>query len=317
MQRKRKRNVHELQFLRTMQAKLEAEAVRLEARATGGDDGWEAVARRQAAASHEAQQENARLRRAVEGQLQLARALESLLTQPLTLAQPLEEMLTDVPLPVHVVARAARMHTLLDGAFDRLESAFVQRGIVDRTDMSFANVEVTEAPGAVVQLMSTRVATVPMAVASVADRVWTALTTDSVTGGVAIKRLETVDGDTIYYHFEVDHEGLSLLRCNYGLKRYVLPGTTSFVIRSMGFDPLHPPSPCAWFSDDVVLIRLCPSSDGGTIFKKVLTLRVPYSDDREAVDDSQYFTMSEMLLESFARTNHFMEELLGYNTSQH
>ncbi|EQC25199.1 hypothetical protein SDRG_16922 [Saprolegnia diclina VS20] len=314
--RKKKRNYDELKYLRATCAALETEVRRLHAKAAPveSDSGWEAVARRQASESHSALQENSRLKATVETQLQLARSLEQLLLQhgPAT-AEP-EAWYDDAQLPVRIFERAAAMHRRLDDAFARLEATLIRHNILDLRTGSFANVMVGDEPHNVLSLTSTRVAAWTEPMASVADRVWCMLTSDLVTPEITLQRLETVDANTIYYHFQVASEGLPLFRCNYGLKRYFQPHATTFVIRSMGYDPVHPPSPCTWTSDDTILIHLTHGlTPEETVLRHVLMLRIPYVDilTNESGLETEC-TMSELLLGSFARTNSLMEVLLGY-----
>ncbi|KDO30760.1 hypothetical protein SPRG_04661 [Saprolegnia parasitica CBS 223.65] len=314
--RKKKRNYDELKYLRATCAALEAEVKRLYAKAAPceSDLGWEAIARRQASESHSALQENSRLKATVETQLQLARSLEQLLLQhgPAT-AEP-DAWYDEAQLPVRIFERAAAMHRRLDDAFSRLEATLIRHNILDIRTGSFAYVTVGDEPHDVLSLTSTRVAAWTEPMASVADRVWRVLTTDLVTPEITLQRLETVDANTIYYHFHVASEGLPLFRCNYGLKRYLQPHATTFVIRSMGYDPVHPPSPCTWTSDDTILIHLGHGlTPADTVVRHVLALRIPYVDvlTSESVLESE-LTMSELLLGSFARTNCLMEVLLGY-----
>ncbi|OQS06282.1 hypothetical protein THRCLA_01684 [Thraustotheca clavata] len=323
--RKKKRNVDELKYLRKTMVELREKLVKLEtkaASATEDKSDWEAVARRQAMERHQAQQENARLKQELEQQIQLANALEILLTQQTQTASAIEDLSCE-QLPINVIKRAAKMHKLVDNEFHRLETVFVQHGILGRNDSSYANITVAEKAKSIIQLTLTRVAAVPSILSLLADRFWNIFTNDIVTPDLSLKVLEIVDTNTIYYQFEVhNHDCLPLLRCNYVIKRYIQPHATSFVIRTMGHDPLHPISDSSWSSEDTIWIQLRQSSTGHVLVKMVLLLQVPYCDAIDplvdlmlqcSIDSTQSYTMSELLLDSFSRTNAMMEILLGYN----
>ncbi|OQR83984.1 hypothetical protein ACHHYP_14050 [Achlya hypogyna] len=208
---------------------------------------WERVARNQKMASERAALENARLKRALEDQLELAAALDKVLVKRPRLAAIPSMDMADWKfrrLPADPARRTAAFHALVDDACSNTETMFVRSGILD-APVGHRSLGVAEVDDSI--LVSIRsVVTVPSDVQTSSNKIWTvwASTPKDTPHHVRIEHLETFGADGVYARMTVSLEaGMPCMLLMYAIKRYIYQDRILIVQKSILDDEKYPPPP--------------------------------------------------------------------------
>ncbi|KDO23782.1 hypothetical protein SPRG_11213 [Saprolegnia parasitica CBS 223.65] len=301
----RKRHADEMRYLQATVADLTSQLSVLEAKKLDlvVCSKWEHIARRQAEEAQVAIQKNQRLKEALEEQLHLAQSLQKIFAKK----TKVEALCDDVFVPCHLsmmdpIARAASMRTLLDAQYAKLESAFVQYGMVDMA-APYRRTDITD-EDAYSRLLLTHVGAMvaPRPVAAVAASIWDflQLETPVVMPSFMMKRLERVDEDVIYMQFVAFCPGIPDMRANYCIGRYMDGDRMSIVMRTIEID-----EPCAHHAvstgDSSQWMTMEPTEGGAsTLIRLAEYIQFP---------DAPGQSLSQYVLQIFTRNQEALEAL--------
>ncbi|EQC31632.1 hypothetical protein, variant [Saprolegnia diclina VS20] len=236
----RKRHADEMRYLQATVAELTSQLSVLETKKFDLVAGskWEHIARRQAEEAQVAIQKNQRLKEALEEQLHLAQSLQKIFAKKTKVEALCDDVYVPCQLSMDPIARAASMRALLNAQYAKLESAFVQYGMVD-VAVPYRKTEIIN-EDAFNRLLLTHVGAMvaPRPVAATAASIWDflQLETPVVMPSFMMKRLERVDEDVIYMQFVAFCPGIPDMRTNYCIGRYADGDRVSIVMRTIGND---------------------------------------------------------------------------------
>ncbi|KDO29455.1 hypothetical protein SPRG_05993 [Saprolegnia parasitica CBS 223.65] len=262
--RYRERQKRELDYLRNQVTQLTAHlSVVQSLRGHSHDSHWEQVARTQQRGSHQAHKENARLKRALEEQLEVATVLEQLLVKrPKLAAFPTLDMVDAKlrHLPIAADARRASFLAIMADAYDRVDTTLLRRGLLDapighrsfRVEPStsgssmFIDIQYVHAQG--------------RDYVSAAAHFWSIWTSNqTLPGTFDSKVLERFGDDTVYMEqFDTFHGTAPYLRRLCGMQRIVENRRIVFVMRTILDDEKHPPVDGLYIGNDAATIVFEP-----------------------------------------------------------
>ncbi|OQR87241.1 hypothetical protein ACHHYP_20412 [Achlya hypogyna] len=257
--RVRKRQKDELVYLRAQVALLSLELAHLKKGNTEklqqNNMRWAKVAHHQKIAAQRATKENARLKRSIEDQLQLASELDRLLMKrPRLAVRPtycsyLKGGIKVLPtgvisdwkmrrLPSSPADRDTAFHAMMDNAFDNVETLFLRTRILDAAPghRCLRVAEVNEAIEISVQSVAA-ISTEYLAAGSTVWSVWTSIAKLHLPSAT----FEAFGSDAVYFCATADAaERGPCLRVLYAIKRFVQAERIFFVLQTVLDDELHP-----------------------------------------------------------------------------
>ncbi|OQR94419.1 hypothetical protein ACHHYP_01313 [Achlya hypogyna] len=324
--RVRKRHADEIKFLEKTVAELTAQLATLEEKKLEVVplSTWENIARRQAQEAQVAIQKNQRLREALEEQLALAHGLQKIFTKKTkyTMESLCEDGGAPERLSMDPIARAASVRAMLDAEHAKLESAFIQHGLVDVVP-PFRRVCVEDEEACShIMLTFSRAEIVPVAMPDFAAWMWQFLCFDApiITPRFTMKRLEILDDDLIYFQFHTTCPEMPDLRTNYGVTKYEDGNKVTFVLRAIGLDSVS--SAQEWATgDSTEWVTLEPMGDGSTLVRMALYIQFPYKRQQNILrvqsplsgspssDSDEDAALSQLILDLFTKNQEVLDSL--------
>ncbi|OQR88685.1 hypothetical protein THRCLA_10161, partial [Thraustotheca clavata] len=198
---------------------------------------WENIARKQATQAQLAIQKNQRLHEAVEEQLHLAQSLERIFAKKtkFTIESLCEDTYIPDALTLDPIARAARMNALLNQDYEKLESVFIQHGLMEFTEpIRRSDVEDDEKNNRIVLTFS-QAQIAPMNTDIMLEGIWKFLRLEKpiITPNFSMRLIEIVDEDTVYFQFQGYGPGIPTLHTNFAVKRFREGDKATFVYRAI------------------------------------------------------------------------------------
>ncbi|ETV85297.1 hypothetical protein, variant 2 [Aphanomyces astaci] len=244
----RKRAMDELAYLKGQVAEYTQQLHALQAMVPdlAAVSQWEGRSRRQAAERAAVEQENHKLKAALEGQLKIVESLVKIVTKRPKLA---EEMYLDVgarhdALPADPSARVARMHAMVDAEYPKWECHFITKRLLDPPVATAPAIETN------VQYVDERIGfdcimrrALNVNVHDCASILWTMYFENmDITLETAILRpIQRIDDHTVYYHHLLHFKAYEFTVHNQVVcKRYTEPDRVVIVFQSVVGDALYP-----------------------------------------------------------------------------
>ncbi|OQR85252.1 hypothetical protein ACHHYP_12030 [Achlya hypogyna] len=247
----RKRLQAEREYLKSQVKELTAQVALLsDAKTHAHTSQWEAMARAQQSYTYQAHLENSRLKRALEDQIAVAKALDDLLCKRPKLASFPTMDLVDWKLrqlPADSVGRAAAFHALMDATYADVDSIFLRKRLYDAVDGHRLVALMPTADGQL-ELESQTVASMNCSYIESGKRYWDLWAVDSAIDFPCKKHeiLESFGPSTVYCRDTVFAEGCgnhgknAYLQRLAAMKMYIEAHRVVIVMKTVLVDALHP-----------------------------------------------------------------------------
>ncbi|OQS04241.1 hypothetical protein THRCLA_03506 [Thraustotheca clavata] len=296
---------------------------------------WQGISRRQAQARAVAEQENAKLKQAVEEQLKVTEALMRIVSK--------RPKLTEVPyiedwkiqkLPAELTRRIIALNAIVDSKYEQLEGIFVRLKIHDLEENTHYSNVVYDASSDSVRLEWSCVRTINTDFTISSEALWSMMSirTEQKLAASTYKCLQVIDQNVHYIRRE-SKLGDDPVESNLICKKYELPGRLVIIGDTVLEDELFEYSKDVFISNETTWIEMEKIDANATRIRHCVSAVMPCKSKRDAstnlfhVENTPpkpthfYMAFANLVLESF-QTNlldmmsyvrHKVEAKLGPN----
>ncbi|OQR97401.1 hypothetical protein THRCLA_06989 [Thraustotheca clavata] len=312
-QRYRKRQKRELEYLHEQVTQMSAHLSALKenhAWETQSTPHWKSVARAQKLASEKASRENARLKRAIEDQLQLAQMLTQLLSKRPRLASfPSIDMANWRlrRLPADATAREECFLAIMADAYDHVDTTLLQRGLLNALHGHRTFKVFPSHCGGSISIDIQYVHELPinfLAASSIFWDVWKDTNGQHIPGIFESNMLEKFGQDTVYMEqFDTFRGTKPYLRRLCGMKRYIEKSRVVIGMRTILEDELYPAPRGLYIGNDAATIVFERKSELVTIRRISLSGELPFEPPpQNPLEENPQNLICDFILHEVTRT---------------
>ncbi|ETW03363.1 hypothetical protein, variant [Aphanomyces invadans] len=250
----RKRAMDELAYLKNQVAEYthQLQALQVKVPDPASVSEWERRSRRQAVERAAVEQENHKLKAAVESQLKIVETLVKLVTKRPKLAEEVYLVVSQYhTLPADPMTRLTKLHAIVDAEYPKWETHFIAKRLIDSSESILQiNVDYDEVAHAI-GFDCVMCRTLSVNFAQCTSILWTMyfLNMDIKMQTTVMKLIQRVDDKTVYYRHLIQFE-THTVHNQVVCKRFDKPGQVVIVLQSVVGDELFPYPPNAYVAHE-------------------------------------------------------------------